>query len=173
MNDLLKVLSTIAPTLATAFGGPLAGLAVEALGSALGIATPTHDSVTEALKGPLTTEQVVAIKMAEKDLEVRLKELDIKLEDIAANDRVSARTLFAQGYKLIGGISILTIAGFFGSVYWVLHGGLFGLSEPEILLVGTVIGYMANNTQQVYSYFFGTSSGSDKKNDMLSAVIKR
>lgn len=173
MKDLIKTLTPIAATLASALGTPLAGLAVTALGNALGLADSTPESVTTAMSGPLTADQIVAVKTAEATLQVQLKALDVKLEEFATEDRASARGLFAQGYKLIGGISILTIFGFFGSVYWVLHGGLANLTEPEILMVGTVIGYLANNTQQVYSYFFGTSSGSDKKNDIMSAMAAR
>lgn len=178
-------LAKIAPAIATVLGGPFAGIAVEVVAQALGIeAGPTEnlaEKVTGILNsGKLTAEQIAAIKLAEVDLKVRLKELDIKLEEIAvekekvaAGDRLSARALFEKGFQLISWLSVLTIGGFYASIYFVMTGGIKGMDANELLLVGTVIGYIAANTQQVYSYFFGSSSGSDRKNDMLQEAIKK
>lgn len=177
MNDILK---KVLPTIATVLGGPLAGLAVEVIGGALGMSEPTKDRVIELLSNTqLSGDQVAALKVAENSLKLRLRELDIKVEEldvrreeIAKDDRVSARTLFQQGFKLIGWLSVLTIIGFFVIVYYMLTEDLSGMSNEQILLYGTMLGYLASNTQQVYNYFFGTSAGSDKKNEMLDVVIK-
>lgn len=54
LRDILKPVAT---TLATALGGPFAGLAVEAIGSALGVDKPTQETITKALtSGHLTGE---------------------------------------------------------------------------------------------------------------------
>lgn len=170
-------LAKLAPAVATVLGGPFAGMAVEALAGALGVPTDKVDEIITS--GKMTAEQIASVKVAELNLKARLKELDIKLEEIAvekekvaAGDRVSARTLFEKGFQLISWLSILTLGGFYYSIYYVLKGGIKGMDANELLLVGTVIGYLAANTQQVYSYFFGSSSGSDRKNDMLQAAIK-
>ena len=175
-------LAKLAPAVATVLGGPFAGIAVEVVAEALGVEKggDMAEKVESILtSGKLTAEQIAAIKLAEVNLKVRLKELDIKLEELAVEkekvasaDRVSARTLFEKGFQLISWLSVLTIGGFYYAIYYVLKGGIKGMDANELLLVGTVIGYIAANTQQVYSYFFGSSSGSDKKNEMLQIAIK-
>ena len=55
-------LQQIAPTIATALGGPLAGMAVEAIGNALGMSDATKESITDVLKsGTMTAEQTAAL----------------------------------------------------------------------------------------------------------------
>ena len=176
-------LAKIAPAVATVLGGPFAGIAVEVLATALGVdeAPDVRKSVEDILtSGKMTAEQIAAVKVAEIQLKARLKELDIKLEElaverekVAAGDRMSARALFEKGFQLISWLSLLTIGGFYAAIYYVLSGGIKNMDANELLLVGTVIGYIAANTQQVYSYFFGSSSGSDKKNELLQDAIKK
>lgn len=169
---LTDVLKKIAPTIATVLGGPLAGIAVEVIGEAVGMSEPTKEKVTEFLGNQnLTGEQIAAIKLAEKNLIFRLKELDIKIEELVVQDRISARALFEKGAKLIGVLATVTIVGFYGAIYYILSGRLKGMSPEELVIIGSVIGYLAANTQQVYNYFFGSSSSSDKKTDGLMGQI--
>jgi hypothetical protein len=39
-------------------------------------------------------------------------------------------------------------------------------------LIGTVVGYVAANAQQVVGYFFGSSKGSADKTDALAAAVR-
>ena len=65
----MEWLKAIAPTAATLLGGPLAGMAVEAIGSALGVSDATKEKVTEVLQsrkmaastGDIWTPRVIAI----------------------------------------------------------------------------------------------------------------
>jgi hypothetical protein len=92
---MLDILSKLAPTAATLLTGPLGGMAVDALGKALGLEGATQDKIKEVMSsGNMTPEQVAAIKKAEADLQLKLKELDIKLEEVQAADRNSARQMF-------------------------------------------------------------------------------
>jgi hypothetical protein len=94
---LVDLLKSIAPTVATVLGGPLAGLAVKTLGDAIGIDEPTQDKIERALTGSqLTAEQILAIKNAEQALVVKMKELDIRLEEVEGKDRDSARQMQIQ-----------------------------------------------------------------------------
>ena len=70
-------LKSIAPTLATALGGPLAGLAINAVSSALGI---DADKVQETISsGKLTADQIASIQQAELALKARAQELGLDL----------------------------------------------------------------------------------------------
>ena len=163
MNDFLK---TIAPTIATALGGPLAGVAVKLVGDALGLKESTKEAITEVIQsGTLTSEQIAAIKQAEVDLKVKMKELDIKLEEIAAADRDSARKMQIQNRSWIPAVlTVLTVGGFF----WLLLGsakGDFTLEGSDIMML--LLGVLARETAGVYAYWFGSSSGSAQKTEML------
>src|SRR6185295_15133686 len=65
-------ISSIAPTLATMLGGPLAGTAVTALESALGLAPGSGaDGVTAAVATGMTPETIAAVRAADqKHLEI-------------------------------------------------------------------------------------------------------
>ena len=93
----MEWLTKIAPTAATLLGGPLAGMAVDAIGSALGMKDATKDQIKEALSsGNINADQMAALKQVEADLKIKMKELDIKLEEIHTGDRNSAREMAAK-----------------------------------------------------------------------------
>lgn len=85
------VLGAVAPTIATLLGGPLAGAAVGALSTAL-LGKPDG---TEAELAPLVASAapdiLLKIKEAEKELKLGLANAGVKLEEVAALDRGSAR----------------------------------------------------------------------------------
>jgi hypothetical protein len=64
MNELLALLKTAAPALATAVGGPLGGMAIKAIADKLGVPASITD-VTTALQ-------------ANPDLALKLKEIDTR-----------------------------------------------------------------------------------------------
>ena len=90
--DLAKRVSTVAPWIGTALGGPLGGMAVEAAANALGLSDKTVDSVKQALAG-VTPEQMLALKKADQDFALQMQALGFKnvadMEAIAAGDRDS------------------------------------------------------------------------------------
>jgi len=93
--DILKtvgpLLGQVAPTLATAMGGPLAGLAVKTLSNVLlGHEDGDQEAVATALQNA-TPQQLADVKKIDADFKVRMKELEIDLERISAGDRDSAR----------------------------------------------------------------------------------
>ena len=159
-------LTKLAPVAASLLGGPLAGLAVDALGSALGLKDATKEKITEVLQsGTMTAEQIAALKTAEANLKIKLKELDIKAEEIAAADRDSARKMQIQNRSWIPAVlTVLTVGGFF----WLLIGsamGTFALTGSDIMML--LLGVLARETAGVYAYWFGSSSGSAQKTEML------
>jgi hypothetical protein len=181
MNFNLKTaLSTIAPTLATMLGGPLAGTAVTALETALGLAPGAgQDGVTAAVASGMTPETIAAVRAADqKHLEVLGQQgIDLqKLNDdfatsmatVDAGDRDSAR----KREIAIGGYTTPALA-------WLVVGGSVALGvtvvsgyvtkDPAMAtLVGTVIGYVFGEAKQVLAYYFGSSAGSDRKTELLA-----
>ena len=91
MEQLLNLVKTVAPSIATAVGGPLAGMATKMISEALlGKPDGTEDELLQAAKNA-TPEQLLALKKAEQDFAIKMRELDIDLERISNEDRNSAR----------------------------------------------------------------------------------
>lgn len=162
-----SVLKNVFPTIATVLGGPFAGLAVEAVGSALGMSEPTKEKVQELLRGPLSGEQITALKMAENNLVIRMRELDIQVEQLEVEDRKSAREReIKAGGQTTSILAWSVIGGFIVVVFAILFGG----ARVDSVLAGTVIGYVSAKADQVLSYYFGSSRGSDDKTKIIDKM---
>ena len=161
-----EILAKLAPTAAALMGGPLGGLAVDALGKALGLSNATQDTIKEVISsGSMTPEQVAAIKQAEGDLKVKMKELDIKLEEVQAADRASARKMLAEsGSWVPAALSVVTVGGFF----ILLIGAAtdhFQLTGSDVMML--LLGVLTRETASVYQFWLGSSSGSRQKTEMM------
>ena len=160
-------LKTIAPTVASALGGPLAGMAVEAVGSALGLTDATKEKITDVLQSEsMTAEQTAALKQAELDLKIKLKELDIDLEKVHAGDRNSAREMAAK----TGDIWTPRIIAMVVFIVWaVVQYVVFTSVIPEGMreLVARMLGTLDAVLMAVVYYYFGSSSGSAAKTQAM------
>lgn len=187
--DWKKLIGGIAPVLGTALGGPLAGQAIAMLGQALGLGSDAseNDVAAAVTSGRLTGDQVVAIKAAENAFAVRMKELDIDVLKIneAADaaliaDTADARHVFGEHENvfLLGCI----ILGAFGLLMGLVLTGCFFLMtgrvqvDPSTMavcsgLIGTVVGYVAANAQQVVSFFYGSSKGAKDSGQAVGAAL--
>ena len=81
-------LQQIAPTVATALGGPLAGLAVEAVSKAIGVSPDDTQKLLDS--GKLSADQIAQVKLAELDLQKQAQSLGLDFEKLATDDRKSA-----------------------------------------------------------------------------------
>lgn len=159
-------LKTIAPTVATALGGPLAGMAVNAIGSALGWEDSTKEKVVDMLQsGQLSGEQLAAIKLAEIELKKQEQEQGFKFADLEARDRADARNREIQTKDNTTKILAFVVIGAFIAM---VGATLLGLTKVESVLAGTLIGYLSAKAEQVLSYYFGSTSGSSRKTELLA-----
>ncbi len=164
--DWKSVIGVVAPTLATALGGPLAGLAVEALGKAIGVDDPTVEKVKDAFtQGQLTGEQIVQIKQADRELQLRMRELDISEQQLYASDRDSARKMHIATQSVWPGLlsAITTLA-----VLGVIGARMTGLALPEDSTTVQLIGSLTTGWGLCLSYWFGTTRGSSEKTALLA-----
>lgn len=161
--DWKKTLSTVAPTLATALGGPLAGMAVSVAGKALGLSDPDEDAIASAVLSG-SPESLVALKQANQEFEVRLKELDIELEKVNAADRNSAREL-ARDKGIQPQIVLSTVfVGAFAGLLWLLFTGKAeGLTGQNLEISYMLLGILSAGMTQVMNFWFGSSAGSKQK----------
>ena len=173
--DLLKtfgpLLGSVAPTLATALGGPLAGLAVKSLSKALlGAEDFSEEAVMEAM-ATASPEQLAAVKKIDADFKVQMKSLDIDLERIAVDDRKSARTMQTETKDILPRLLAISVTlGYFGIIAYVLVSGL-PMNGSEVLL--KLLGTLSAGWTGVMAFYFGSSSGSQKKDAMIHNSIPR
>ncbi len=164
-NDLI---ATVAPTIAGALGGPLAGLAVRAIALALtGREDAASDDVQARLAGATPTD-LAALKTAETEFRARLKALDIDLERIASRDRADARrreTELKDRAPVI--LAAVVTIGFFGTLALVLRFGLRPQGGEAVLVM---LGALATGWTAVLNYYFGSSAGSAAKNALLERM---
>jgi hypothetical protein len=158
MMDWLK---QVAPTIATAFGGPLAGLAVDAISKAIGI-DPKDVNKTIA-EGKLSSDQILAIKQAEIAMAARAQELGLDFEKIAVDDRKSAREMQSATQSWIPGLMAIAVTiGFFGILVGLMTEH-FKTSDALMLMLGS----LGTAWTGIIAFYFGSSAGSQKKDELL------
>ena len=154
-------LKQIAPTIATAFGGPLAGLAVDAISKAIGIDPKDVQSTLE--QGKLSAEQIAAIKQAEIAMAARAQELGLDFEKLAVDDRKSARDMQIKTQSWIPGLmAIVVTVGFFGILVGLMTEH-FKTSDALMLMLGS----LGTAWTGIIAFYFGSSAGSQRKDELL------
>lgn len=161
-------LKTIAPTIATAMGGPLAGMAVDAIGNALGMKDATKEQVKDLLaSGTLTSDQMASLKQADASLKVRMKELEIDMEKVHAGDRNSAREMATRtGDVWTPRIMALVVFIVWGAVNYKLFNGTINGDMRE--LVARALGTLDAVLMAVIYYYYGSSSSSAAKTEAMT-----
>ena len=77
----LGFLAQLAPTIASAMGGPLAGMAAEVIASKLGVHPDDAQKMLES--GKVTGEQVAAIQAAELELKSKAQSMGLDFEKLS------------------------------------------------------------------------------------------
>jgi hypothetical protein len=157
-------LKQIAPTIASALGGPLAGLAVSAISKAVGV--DEKDVGDLIANNKLTAEQVAQVKLAEIELKRQENELGLNFESLAVDDRKSAREMQATTRSIVPpALAAIVTLGFFG----ILGGMLFGkVSTADNTVLTMMLGSLGTAWTGIIAYYFGSSAGSQAKTDLLS-----
>jgi len=156
-------LKQIAPTVATALGGPLAGMAVSAISKAVGVDEEKVQDMISSNK--LSADQVAQLKLAEIELAKQAQELGLNFEKLAVDDRKSAREMQATTRSMMPPIlaSAVTI-GFFGIVVMMFFNQVDS-NNPAILMM---LGSLGTAWTGIIAYYFGSSAGSQAKTEMMA-----
>ena len=168
MKAIGGLLAQIAPTIATAIGGPVAGMATKALSNALfGHQDAPDDEIQAALLNA-TPEQLSTIKKIDADFKAKMKELDIDLERIASQDRDSARNMQIHTNDWIPRVlALLITVGFFGILVWMLTKGMPATGTEALLMM---LGALGTAWTGVVNFYYGSSAGSKAKTDAMSEL---
>ena len=151
----------LAPTIASCLGGPLAGMAVEAISKAIGVdPSAVQDTINS---GKLTAEQIASIQQAEIALKAKAQEMNLDFEQLAVQDRKSARDMQTTTKSFIPPLLALIITlGFFGILIGMMTGKVTS-SDALMLLLGS----LGTAWTGVISFYFGSSASSQNKDQLL------
>lgn len=164
----LHVLKTVAPTLATAVGGPFAPIAAAAISAALG--TPAGDQkAAEAALTSATPDQLLALRKGDQDFQVRMRELGIQDEQLVYQDIANARAREIAVRDTTPRNLAYLVIGFTGAC---IAATLAGWTKVDSALAGTLIGYLVAEARSALSYYFGSSQGSKEKDAALQEIAK-
>jgi hypothetical protein len=160
MNELLSLLKSIAPALATAVAGPFGGAAVSAIAGKFGV-TDSVEAVAKAIAG-------------DPDAALKLAEIDLKQFELENEDRASARHMqevalqqddkFAKHfiYWFAWFWSIGSMAYFFAITFGTVPAS--GKDFGNIIL-GFLLG---TAVATIISFFYGSSKSSKDKTETMS-----
>lgn len=166
----LDTLKTLAPTVASALGGPLAGAAVTAIGGMLGMSEPTQEKIAQVIaNGQLTGEQITELRKLEAQYKNEEAERGFKYSQLEFQDRDSARKLLIQTQSttptvLTWVIVLITLLAEAMLIFQATPPGV----DPIIL--GRVLGTMDSALIMVLSFWFGSNSNSARKTELLAAA---
>jgi hypothetical protein len=154
-------LEQVAPTIATALGGPLAGLAVDAVSKAIGV--DPKDVQTTIDNGKLSAEQIMSLKQAEVAMAARAQEMGLDFAKLANDDRKSARDMrISTRSWLPPALAVFVTVGFFGILFGLMFGQIQHAPQIDIML-----GSLGTAWTGIIGFYFGSSSGSQAKDALL------
>ena len=165
MNDLMAMVKGFAPGIATALGGPLAGMAVSALAKQFGVEDEI-EAVTKAIKAD--PESALKLKQLEheKFKAILADKNSAREREVAISSSDNAPTL----NKIVTPALALGVTGLSFVLFAVLIFVEVKTEAKDILIY--ILGVLSAAVTQILSYYFGSSVGSKDKDDQLRSIVK-
>jgi hypothetical protein len=192
MEDFL---TKVLPWIGAAASGnvpALISMAANTVSEAIGVEVkPTREAISSAVSAA-TPEQLVDMQVKDSEFKLKMQTLGFNhIEEMSrlalaetqtyAADTQQARDKFATNQSVfrLGAVILATFAISIGMAMWgaylLLSGGItvkdVGMVAAVFSFLGTMVGYMAANAQQVVGYYYGSSKGSGDNREALSASI--
>lgn len=166
MKNWKDLIRSVAPSLATALGGPLAGVAVrEIAGKILGKPDASEEDVAVAMA---SADPDMLLKLRNLDMEFskHMADLGVELEKLDAADRNNARARQIAMRDWTPNVLAVLVIGCFLATQWYL----FHHVVPETMkeLVARFLGTLDAIVMLVLSFFFGSSRSSHAKDELLA-----
>lgn len=167
---MLDKLFTVAPILGKAISGDIGGAATAAL-EAFGIDTTGNQDKDKALLEraikTASPEQLVELRRIDAEWEVKLKEMDLDLEKLVVGDRDSARKMHMENKEkivpILGFLTVVTIIPILFGLFFIKIPN--GNRDTIIYIIGQITGWAG----AVYTFYYGSSNGSQKKDKMMGS----
>lgn len=163
----MEWLKTLAPLLGTALAGPIGGAAASFIADKLGVQEKTVQAVTDVLNsGKLTPEQLTSIKEAEIEFKKFLESNKIKLEEIAASDRNSARDLLKTTRSYVPAtLTFIITFGYFAVLIGMMM-KQFEVADSQVMLI--MLGQLGTAWGVCIAFWMGTTKNSADKTEMIA-----
>jgi len=154
-------ITSIAPTIATCLAGPLGGMAIELLSKHLNIdPKDVQDTINN---GKLTADQIASVQAAELAIKAKAQEMSLDFEQLATQDKKSARDMQMTVKSWIPPILAIGITiGFFGIMVGMMSGHV---QSSEALMI--LLGSLGTAWTGVISFYFGSSASSQAKDQLI------
>lgn len=161
-KDILK---QVAPTMAQALGGPLAGGVVRKLaGALLGDEKASEDKVAQAVLAA-SPETFMKLKELEQEFQKFVLDHELDLEKLAVSDRDSARKREMAVKDWVPAVLALGFnAAFFVILFLMLKAKIPMENKDAFTLL---LGMLSGGVTSILSYYFGSSRGSDRKTELM------
>lgn len=155
--DWKALVGTVAPTLATALGGPLAGMAVSAIGSALGLDENASEAQVSAALATSKPEMLVALRQADQEFKKHMADVGVKLEEIVTKDRDSARQMQVATKARTPAILSWMVVILTGTLYSYMIMGDYEKLSVDSLILGRILGTLDMAFGVVLAYWLGAA----------------
>ncbi len=172
----------------------LIALAAQTVGEALGTKVDAHPEAIAAAVAGATPDQMVELKKTELDFQARMQEAGYKEAEDLRHTELETSKLFVQdtsdarhvwqqdrgvfwlGISVLATFAVVMGLSVFGAFRLLVDDDL-KMVDPGIVaavfgFLGTAIGYVAANAQQVISFFFGSSRGSQENHRAMADVVR-
>ena len=168
--DWEKIVKTVAPTLAQALGGPLAGMAVSKLSSAIfGDPGHTEEEVEQAILGA-DPALMLNVKQADNEFRLEMRKLDIDLEKLDYDDAADARARQVALKDQVPAWLAFTLVLMFGGALVLQF--FVAIPEGNDSSIKLMLGSLGTMAITAAAYYHGSSRGSARK-DVLSNTAKK
>jgi len=150
------LLKSLAPTIASAAGGPMAGMAVKMAAKKLGLPeTATANEIEDLIERD--RDKAVMVREADKEFKDYIREMEIDLESFKTEveDRKDARQNFATDWtpKVFSILSLLLYGGFVMIVTLMPH------DQNDETIISLVLGQLSGILGTAAAFFYGGSNG--------------
>lgn len=148
-----SLLKSLAPTIASAAGGPLSGMAVKMAASRLGIPDATANEIEDLIERE--PEKAVLLKQADAEFKNRIREMEIDLESFKTEveDRKDARSKFAGDLtpKVFCILALLLYGAYVMAVTIMPH------DQNDETIISLVLGQLSGILGTCAAFFYGGS----------------
>ena len=163
-KDALAAGAKLAPKVVGALGGPFGGLAENVLESVLGMGS---DKVMEGIAAG-DPEVFAKLKLAEIEMGHRMKEADITEQDLYLEDVQSARDMHKANKDWIPAILTFLAILLFGVMSYAILFASGVITDENEKFVWYLLSTGNSLTIMGYSFYLGSSRGSQRKTDILA-----
>jgi hypothetical protein len=163
LDAVMPLIEKVAPMIATAVDGPLAGTAVTFLENSLGLEPGAGAQPVASLLAKATPEQLAALRTAEDNFTVKMRELHISILTLD-DDRPSARARDALKDNTPAILAYVLTVGLFGFIVLM---SLVSIPPSSAQALNLTLGSVGTAWVAMISYYYGSSRGSQSKDIML------